>query len=389
MTRSRPSQDSTPQDNPPEDAGPYGLSQVDQEPLISPPQISYAPPQPVTYLPPVGLIGAGGISAYHLRAYRTMGLEVRIICDVDLARARARRDEFYPRASATDDFQSVLRDPDIEVVDVATHPHQRVEIIRAALEARKHVLSQKPFVLDLDVGHRLIEMAECQGVCLAVNQNGRWAPHFRYLIEAIRASVIGPVGSIDFLVGWDHTWTQGTPFEEIHHLLLFDFGIHWFDIARAMLGGGQAERVYASTLRSSFQQVRPPFLAAAVVDFPETQVRINFNGLVRHGQEDRTVVAGAKGTLRAYGPSLNEQRVSVWTEAGRADVPLRGCWFDAGFQGSMGELLLAIEQGRRPENAAEENLESLRLCFAAMQSADRGEPVVPKTVTCAEQTGSG
>ena len=103
----------------------------------------------------------------------------------------------------------------------------------------------------------------------------------------------------------------------------------------------------ASTLRSSFQQVRPPFLAAAVVDFPETQVRINFNGLVRHGQEDRTVVAGAKGTLRAYGPSLNEQRVSVWTEAGRADVPLRGCWFDAGFQGSMGELLLAIERGRR------------------------------------------
>jgi predicted dehydrogenase len=46
---------------------------------------------------------------------------------------------------------------DIEVVDIATHPADRVPLLHAALNARKHVLSQKPFVLDLDEGERLVD----------------------------------------------------------------------------------------------------------------------------------------------------------------------------------------------------------------------------------------
>jgi predicted dehydrogenase len=44
------------------------------------------------------------------------------------------------------------------------------------LRAKKHVLSQKPFVLDLDTGARLADLADEMGVKFAVNQNGRWAP---------------------------------------------------------------------------------------------------------------------------------------------------------------------------------------------------------------------
>ena len=50
-------------------------------------------------------------------------------------------------------------------------------MIETALAAGKHVLSQKPFVLDLDDGTRLADLADESGVVLAVNQNGRWAPH--------------------------------------------------------------------------------------------------------------------------------------------------------------------------------------------------------------------
>ena len=73
--------------------------------------------------------------------------------------------------------KGLLRDPGIEVVDITTHPDVRVGLMRRALNAGKHVLSQKPFVEDLAVGQALVALAEAKGVKLAVNQNGRWAPH--------------------------------------------------------------------------------------------------------------------------------------------------------------------------------------------------------------------
>lgn len=47
----------------------------------------------------------------------------------------------------------------------------------------------------------------------------------------------------------------------------------------------------------------------------------------------------------------------------------------------MGELLCAIEDGREPWNNARDNLRSLRTCFAACISADRGRPIDPASVT--------
>lgn len=368
-----------------ETGGAYGLSAAGASGRATAPVLPYQPPQPRSANARIGLIGCGGISEYHLRAYRQMGLSVVALCDVVRARAERRRAEFFPDAEVLDDYRALLRREDLTVVDVALHPAERVAVIEAALRARKHVLSQKPFVLDLAAGRRLADLAETHGVRLAVNQNGRWAPHLSYLAAAIDAGVVGEVASVDFTLQWDHTWTAGTAFEDIHHLVLFDFGIHWFDIAARFLRGRPVERVWASVRRTGFQGMKPPMLAHVAIDGADAQVRMNFNGHVRHGQEDRTVVSGSRGTLRSFGPSLSEQTVEVHTPEGRATVPLEGTWFTSGFQGAMGELLCAIEEGREPVHAARDNLRSLELCFAALASADTGAPVVPGSVTRLEK----
>ncbi len=365
----------------PNASGTYGLSASGGSAATSAPVLDYLPPRPRGYRPKIALIGCGGISEYHLRAYREMGLDVVALCDRDLVRAEKRRSEFFPGAEVYADYRDVLRRDDIAVVDVALHPAERVEVIEAALHARKHVLSQKPFVLDLAVGERLVALADAKGVKLAVNQNGRWAPHFSYLAAAIQAGVVGEVASVDFTLQWDHTWTAGTPFEDIHHLVLLDFGIHWFDMAARFMRGRKPERVWASVRRTGFQKMKPPMLGQVAIDYPDAQMRLNFNGHVREGQEDRTVVCGSRGTLRAFGPSLSEQTVEVYTAAGRAIAPLTGTWFSSGFQGAMGELLCAIEEDRVPTHSARNNLDSLALCFAALASADSGEPRTPGEVT--------
>jgi predicted dehydrogenase len=358
----------------------YGLAHVIAAGTAPAPALPYLPVRPRAYHPPLGLIGCGGISEYHLRAYRTLGLEVAALCDLDLARAEKRRAEFYPDATICSDYREILRRDDLSVVDIALHPAERVAAIEAALRARKHVLSQKPFVLDLDVGARLADLADAQGVKLAVNQNGRWAPHFAWMTAALRAGLIGELASADFTLQWDHTWTAGTPFEAIHHLVLFDFGIHWFDLAAQFTRGRKPARVWASVARLPFQHMKPPMLAQVVIDFAGAQVRLCFNGHVRHGQEDRTVVCGATGTLRSSGPSLSEQAVFLHTADGCAQASLDGTWFTNGFQGAMAELLGAIEENREPSHGARNNLESLALCFAALASADSGQPQIPGSI---------
>ncbi|MDP3072567.1 MAG: Gfo/Idh/MocA family oxidoreductase [Opitutaceae bacterium] len=362
-------------------SGGYGLSAAGAGGTIVAPVLPSLPPRPHSYRPKIALIGCGGISEYHLRAYRALGLEVVALCDRNVTRAEKRRVEFFPEAAVCDDYHEVLRRDDVEVVDVALHPKERIDVIEAALRAKKHVLSQKPFVLDLEVGERLVALADAQGVKLAVNQNGRWAPHFSYMAAALHAGVIGEVASVDFTLQWDHTWTAGTAFEEIRHLVLFDFGIHWFDMAARFMRGQRAERVWASVRRTAFQEMKPPMLGQVMIDYPGAQVRLNFNGHVRHGQEDRTVVCGSRGTLRSVGPSLSEQTVVLHTADGQATVPLDGTWFTSGFQGAMGELLCAIEENREPAHSARNNLDSLALCFAALASADAGAPRKPGSVT--------
>lgn len=72
--------------------------------------------------------------------------------------------------------------------------------------------------------------------------------------------------------------------------------------------------------------------------------------------------------------------MEIFTEDGEVKVPLTGCWFENGFKGTMGELLCAIEEDREPTNSAENNLKSLALCFAALESADKNKVVRPGEV---------
>ncbi|HTL18698.1 MAG TPA: Gfo/Idh/MocA family oxidoreductase [Patescibacteria group bacterium] len=362
------------------DPSEYGLSKQVQSAATTASDLPYLPQLPATYRPKIGLVGAGGVSEYHLRAYGKLGLEVIVICDVDLERARRRRDEFFPKATICSRFAEVVRRGDVEVIDVALHPEHRLAVLEAALEARKHVLSQKPFALDLDEAGRLADLADARGVKLAINQNGRWAPHFAYALAAVRAGLLGEIGTVDFNLSFDHSWTIGTPFENIHHLLLYDFGVHWFDLASCFLQNREAKSVYATVSRTAYQKARPPFVAAAVIDGAGVQIRLAFNAAVKYGQIDRTVVAGSLGTLESSGPSLSEQKLKLSTAAGVASPELVGTWFENGFQGTMCELLCAIAENRQPQHSARNNLRTLALCFAALQSANSGQPVKPGEV---------
>lgn len=343
---------------------------------VAAPELPYQPPRPKKYNPPIALIGCGGISASHLTAYRAMKLNVVALCDLIPERAEARRKEFFPDAKTYVDYKDVLKRDDVEVVDVATHPQDREYLIPDVIRARKHVLSQKPFVLDLDRGERFADLADKHGVTLAVNQNGRWSPHWAYLRHAIRKGLIGEVGAVHLNCHWNHEWIANTHFNRVHHIVLYDYAIHWFDALSTFMHGRTAKRAFSTLGYAMGQKSTPPLLGQSMVEFDTGHASLAFDGAATFGSKDAGFVLGSKGTLRYDGPGLEEHSVELFNAKGRSSPKLNGRWFLEGFMGSMGELLASIERKRVPDNNARDNLRGLAICFAAVISAESKRPEI-------------
>ena len=93
----------------------YGLSQGSSRKEIQAPPLPYEPRDPKTWRPRIGLVGCGGISVQHLRAYTAAGYDVAALCDRTEEKARVMRDRFYPSADVYSDWRKVISRGDIEV----------------------------------------------------------------------------------------------------------------------------------------------------------------------------------------------------------------------------------------------------------------------------------
>ena len=110
----------------------------------------------------VGIVGCGNISAAYFRlAPLFRGLEARACADISPAAAEARAAEFGVRAESVD---ALLADPDVDVVINLTIPAAHFGVTKAALEAGKHVYSEKPFVLTVEEGLALKALADAKGL---------------------------------------------------------------------------------------------------------------------------------------------------------------------------------------------------------------------------------
>ncbi len=325
----------------------------------------------------LGLIGCGSISRFHLQAAQSFGVEVVAMADVNSDAAKSRRDEYFPQAELYADHRELLARDDITAVEIATHTAIRTPQILDALRAGKHVLSQKPFTFDLREGRKMVALAARKNLRLAVNQNGRWAPQFSALLAAVRQGLLGDIHTLDMVMEWDHTWTRGSKFAELHHLILSDFAIHWFDIAAVVFAGRKARSVFANSVKAPNQDMKPPMLANAVINFGDGLATLGFSAYQSLAPHEYLCCVGSKGTLRGAGNLCNLTELELTTRKGAVKIPLKGKWFPDGFRGTLGEFLRSIEENREPTISGRNNLSSLEICFAALASADTGKPIKP------------
>jgi predicted dehydrogenase len=189
------------------------------------------------------LIGPGGIAHRFAEAVdRLPGTRLVVVHGRDLARARKFADTWSRPGStpveATTDLASVLARPDVQGVYIATPHAFHANAIRAALEARKAVLCEKPLVTSAGAARPLIELARDRGVLLMEALWTRFLPAYEHVARWLDDGAIGAVRglqcSFSFRIPFDPASRMYDPAQAGGALL--DMGVYNLSMTQWLIG---------------------------------------------------------------------------------------------------------------------------------------------------------
>jgi predicted dehydrogenase len=323
------------------------------------------------------LVGAGKLGPYWaLELLDNPDTALAGWVDIDPARVRAEADALGLAAVPTSSsLEAMLAEQQPDVVVNVTAPGAHHAVTIAALERGAAVLSEKPLAATLAQAVEMIAAADRAERLLMVSQNRRYMPS----LIAFRDTVaqLGPLSELtcDFYIA--HREEAAEFLFAFAQPLLLDMAIHLFDGARAITG--------ATPLSVYCDAYNPPWswyagAAAANAIFRMTDgLRFAFTG--------NWAADGFQTSWTGSWRAVGERGSATWDGEGapRADgdgvsaaVPEKRPVNPERFMGladSLADFVRALRTGRVPQGECHDNVHSLAMCHAAVESAARGEVV--------------
>ncbi|MBW3625601.1 MAG: Gfo/Idh/MocA family oxidoreductase [Armatimonadetes bacterium] len=278
-----------------------------------------------------------------------------------------RDDQFYDKLD--DALDAVSADFALDVTPPAAHE----EIATTAFRAGLHVLQEKPMSDEFAAARRIVDAAEKADKTLMITQNYRYSSQPRTTRQVLDEGIIGvpELADMGFYMEWARA--PGTHYTTMAYPLVKDMGIHHFDLLRYVLGR-EPKSVRCVTWRPSW---------AWHAGDDAHNLLIEFEGglMATHHANGCSVGKHSiwNGDLRVEGP-----KGSITWEGGKVVYTLRVPGQDrvqeeverpagvTGQDGLLAEFVSAIQEGREPECSGPDNLKSLAIVFAAVESAENG-----------------
>ena len=175
----------------------------------------------------------------HTEAVRRLGnVEVVAIAGSSDAPAKAFADETgIPRS--TGNWEQLLEDKSIDAVHILTPNHLHFPMAKAALEAGKHVICEKPLATSVAEGEALVALAAKTGLANCTFHNIRAYPQVQNMKAIVEAGDLGEIWAVqgtysqDWLL-YDTDWNWRI--EEGPSRTFADIGTHWCDLAEFVTG---------------------------------------------------------------------------------------------------------------------------------------------------------
>lgn len=143
----------------------------------------------------IGVLGCGYWGPNHIRNFSSMGgagVEMARAADLDESR-RKKISDLYPWVDTVENAETVIDDPAIDAVVIATPVNTHYRFAIRALRAGKHVLVEKPFVTDVEQAEELVAAADEGGLTMMVGHTFEYTAAVNWLRETIAGGSIGDV----------------------------------------------------------------------------------------------------------------------------------------------------------------------------------------------------
>jgi scyllo-inositol 2-dehydrogenase (NADP+) len=212
----------------------------------------------------------------------------------------------YPEAEVVTDDATILQDESIDLVIVATTNETHYDLAKAALQAGKHVVVEKPFTVTSEQATVLIELAQQKGKLLTVYQNRRWDSDFKTVQKLIQSEMLGRL--VEYEAHFDRfrpipassTWKEeaapGTG-------ILYDLGSHLIDQTLTLFG--TPEEIYAD-LRTQRRGGKIIDSFDLTLYYKNGLKAILKAGMLVKQPGPRFILLGDKGSFVKYGLDVQE-----------------------------------------------------------------------------------
>jgi predicted dehydrogenase len=326
------------------------------------------------------VVGVGGIASTWLPILAASELtDVAAAVDVAPAAAEARLAEHGIDAPVFAELDAALASVAPDVVVSLTPPDVHRAVAEVALAAGCHVVTEKPLATTLADGRAIVAAAERAARTCAVMQNRRFEHGIRTTRDGIAEGRIGPITTVccDFLLAPRFGGFR----EEMEAPLLADMAIHHFDQAR-FLTGAEAVAVSCRSFNPEGSRFAGDAAAVALVELDDGSV-FSYRGswaapgLGTSWNGDWRVI-GTRGTAAWDGEGDPVADVLSSDDDGEMLPPVeRSTWprtwaGRTSHAGCFDDIFGALAAGRRAETDCADNVKSLALTIAAIESARRG-----------------
>ena len=327
----------------------------------------------------VGVIGAGRIGALHIEhlAQNIPEAELISICSLDVPGVKSLAKQFnVPKV--TTDYNTLLTDPQIEAVLVASATNTHVEMSQAAAQAGKHIFCEKPISLDLEQIDETLAIVERAGVKFQVGFNRRFDASFARVREAVTSGEIGEP-HIMRITSRDPA-PPPIEYVKVSGGIFLDMTIHDFDMARYLIGDEVVEVYAVGGVR-----VDPKIGEAGDIDTAVITLRFQ-NGVIAtidnsreavYGYDQRVEVFGSKGMVTAANPPINTVTFSG-SEGTRAASPPYFFVerYKPAFLSELRAFFTCIHEDTPPLVTGNDGRAPVVIGFAALKSLRENRPVL-------------
>jgi predicted dehydrogenase len=278
----------------------------------------------------------------------------------------------------------LFRNEKLDFVDIITEVPAHAPLVHLAAKYRVPVICQKPMAADYATCEGMVAACQAAGVPFAIHENFRWQTPMRAVKAVLDAGTIGKPfrARLQFVHGLPAIFENQPFLKELEKFAFTDVGSHLFDLARFFFG--EAQSIYAQIYRSR-PDIKGEDVASAMLRIGDLicSCDISYSSKVEHPCFPETLlyVEGDRGTLELK-PDL---WLHVTTEAGTTverHAPPTYTWADPRYavvHSSIvpcnANLLDAFRSGTPAETSGEDNLKTMRLVYAAYDSAASNQVV--------------